>query len=78
MSQLTLCSIFYFFLIQTNLRFGEHQGSFCTLASFKNGSEEMTLEEVNLDEIHKKSLELKEKVNLTLTGFFCFVCFLNS
>lgn len=44
-------------------RFGEHQGSFCTLASFKNGgSGEIFLDSVNLDEIHKKTLELKEKV----------------
>jgi len=43
-------------------RFGEHHGSFCTLASFKNGSGEIFLDQVNLEEIHKKTLELKEKV----------------
>ncbi|CAG7733175.1 unnamed protein product [Allacma fusca] len=42
-------------------RFGEHQGSFCTLASFKSGTGEIFLDQVNLEEIHKKTLELKEK-----------------
>ncbi|CAL8099959.1 unnamed protein product [Orchesella dallaii] len=43
-------------------RFGEHQGSFCTLASFKNGSGEIFLDQVNFEEIHKKTMEQKEKV----------------
>jgi len=43
-------------------RFGEHQGSYCTLASFKNGSGEIFLDQVNFEEIHKKTMEQKEKV----------------
>jgi len=32
------------------------------LATFKNGNEENFLEDVNLDEIAKKTLEINEKV----------------
>lgn len=44
-------------------RFGESQGSFCMLANFKNGGNgEIFLDQVNFDEIRKKSQELRDKM----------------
>ncbi|OXA60913.1 protein BTG3 [Folsomia candida] len=45
-------------------RFGESQGSFCMLANFKNGGNgEVFLDQVNFDEIRKKSQELRDKMS---------------
>jgi len=44
-------------------RFGESQGSYCMLANFNNGNSVEFLDDVNFDEIRKKSRELKEKMS---------------
>lgn len=49
-------------------RFGEHKGSYCTIASFRNGTKQTYIDEIDLTEMEEEnSINENRKVEL-----FCF------
>lgn len=44
-------------------RFGEHKGSYCVVASFKDGNKENFVDQINVDELEQKSMERAKQVN---------------
>ncbi|XP_013776176.1 maternal B9.10 protein-like [Limulus polyphemus] len=49
-------------------RFGEHQGSFCTVASFKSGSKENFVHRINIEELEKISQERARKASMNVVN----------
>ncbi|RWS09955.1 maternal B9.10 protein-like protein [Dinothrombium tinctorium] len=49
---------------EVTCRFGEHKGSYCVVASFRDGNKENFIDSINIDELEQKSLERAKQVNI--------------
>lgn len=47
-------------------RFGEHKGSYCVIASFRDGNKENFVDQINVDELEKKSVERNRQASFDL------------
>lgn len=45
-----------------SLRFGEHKGSYCVVAKLRDGRQENYVDQINIDELEKRSLERSKQV----------------
>jgi len=56
--------IYLFFVSIFSLynRFGEHRGSYCMIATFKDGNKENYIDKINVDAIEKEYLEKAKQV----------------
>ena len=53
---------------EVTCRFGEHKGSYCIVASFKDGNKENYVDQINIDELEKKSLEQNKQASFDLVN----------
>ncbi|RWS29603.1 maternal B9.10 protein-like protein [Leptotrombidium deliense] len=62
---------------EVTCRFGEHKGSYCVVASFRDGNKENYIDTINIDEMEQKSLERAKQVRsvvstvFVVNSFFC-------
>lgn len=51
---------------EVTCRFGEHKGSYCVVASFRDGNKENYIDSINIDELEQKSLERAKQASFDL------------
>jgi len=51
---------------EVTCRFGEHKGSFCVIAKFRDGSQENFIDQINVDELEQRSLERAKQASFDL------------
>ena len=56
---------------EVTCRFGEHKGSYCVVAQFKDGNKENYVDQINVDELEQRSLERSKQVCLSLYSSLC-------
>lgn len=55
------------FLVRNrSCRFGEHKGSYCLLAKFKDGNKENFVNQININELEQKSMERQRQASIDL------------
>jgi protein Tob/BTG len=53
---------------EVTCRFGEHKGSYCIVAQFKDGNKENYVDQIDIDELEKKSLEQAKQASFDLVN----------
>ncbi|KAI1303105.1 Protein BTG3 [Halotydeus destructor] len=49
-------------------RFGEHKGSYCIVANFRDGNKENYVDQINVDELEQKSVERAKQASFDLVN----------
>ena len=53
---------------EVTCRFGEHKGSYCVVAQFKDGNKENYVDQIDIEELEKKSLEQAKQASFDLVN----------
>lgn len=61
-----LIVISFCFACSRSCRFGEHKGSYCLLAKFKDGNKENFVNQININELEQKSMERQRQASIDL------------
>lgn len=56
-------------------RFGEHKGSYCIVAQFKDGNKENYVDQINVDELEQKSAERSKQVRFVCLSFDAIITY---
>jgi hypothetical protein len=51
---------------EVTCRFGEHKGSYCIVAKFRDGRQENYIDQINIDELEQKSIERAKQASFEL------------
>jgi len=51
---------------EVTCRFGEHKGSYCIVAKFRDGRQESYIDQINIDELEQKSIERAKQASFDM------------